>query len=65
VFWYIAPDDVKAAHLFIRLNVGGIPLTGAELVKAQLLATSRGEGKDSDRARAVTAEWDAVARGPM
>lgn len=37
VIWYQAPPEVDATTLFTRLNVGRIPLTDAELVKAQLL----------------------------
>ncbi len=38
VIWYEAPEDVDATTLFTRLNVGRIPLTDAELVKALLLS---------------------------
>ena len=41
VIWYEAPEDVDANKLFTRLNVGRIPLTDAELVKAMLLSRSR------------------------
>ncbi len=43
VIWYEAADDVDATTLFTRLNVGRIPLTDAELVKALLLSRSRGD----------------------
>ena len=35
VIWYEAPHDLDSATLFTRLNVGRIPLTDAELFKAQ------------------------------
>ena len=38
VLWYEAPEDVDSTDLFTRLNVGRIPLTDAELVKALLLS---------------------------
>ena len=38
VIWYEAPPDVESTTLFTRLNVGRIPLTDAELVKALLLS---------------------------
>ena len=37
VIWYEANQDVDSTALFTRLNVGRIPLTNAELVKALLL----------------------------
>ena len=43
VIWYEAPHELDATTLFTRLNVGRIPLTDAELVKALLLARARGE----------------------
>ena len=38
VIWYEAPHQLPSATLFTRLNVGRIPLTDAELVKALLLS---------------------------
>jgi hypothetical protein len=63
VFWYEAPDDVDATALFTRLNIGRIPLTDAELVKALLLSRSRGGKGRSDQAHAIAAEWDSIERG--
>lgn len=60
VIWYQAPDDADATTLFTRLNVGRIPLTDAELVKALLL--SRCRDGDVDRALEVAAQWDAIER---
>jgi hypothetical protein len=41
VIWYEAPTSVEAIPLFTRLNVGRIPLTDAELIKAALLSSVR------------------------
>jgi hypothetical protein len=60
VIWYQAPDDSDATTLFTRLNVGRIPLTDAELVKALLLSRCR-DGA-ADRALEVAAQWDAIER---
>ena len=49
MLWYEAPKEVDSTDLFTRLNVGRIPLTDAELVKALLL--SRGQPAGSDRSR--------------
>ena len=61
VIWYEVADDVDAVTLFTRLNVGRIPLTDAELVKALLLSRSRGLGV-TDRALEVAAQWDVIER---
>lgn len=65
VIWYEAPcmgdDDAKdSTTLFTRLNVGRIPLTDAELVKALLLSGVR--NKNSDRAQELAAQWDGIER---
>jgi hypothetical protein len=62
VIWYEAADDVDAATLFTRLNVGRIPLTDAELVKALLLSRSRGNVGLTDRAQEIAAQWDVIER---
>jgi len=62
LIWYEAPDDVDATTLFTRLNVGRIPLTDAELVKALLLSRSREVAGTSDRAREIAAQWDTIER---
>jgi hypothetical protein len=55
VIWYEAPIDVDSRTLFTRLNVGRIPLTDAELVKAQLLSKV-------SRQQEVAAQWDRFER---
>ena len=57
VIWYEAPDtpEFDSRTLFTRLNVGRIPLTDAELVKALLL--SRIARKDE-----TAAQWDSIER---
>lgn len=62
VIWYEAPPDVDATTLFTRLNVGRIPLTDAELVKALLLSRSHGEAGTTDRALEMAAQWDDFER---
>lgn len=60
LIWYEAPDDVDGASLFTRLNVGRIPLTDAELVKALVLAVTR--QRIPGREREVAAQWDSIER---
>ena len=58
VIWYEAPLDLDSATLFTRLNVGRIPLTDAELVKALILTRSRALKRD----REIAAQWDSIER---
>ncbi len=63
VLWYEAPKEIDATNLFTRLNVGRIPLTDAELVKALLLSRSRvGAPGQTDRAVEIAAHWDGFER---
>lgn len=62
VIWYEAPEDVDATTLFTRLNVGRIPLTDAELVKALLLTKIRDLPGTTNRALETAVEWDAIER---
>jgi hypothetical protein len=58
VLWYEAPKEIDSTELFTRLNVGRIPLTDAELVKALLLSRSLGAPGQTDRALEIAAHWD-------
>lgn len=63
VIWFEAPENADSIELFTRLNIGRIPLTDAELVKALLLSQSRSKNKNGeDRVLSVAAEWDAIER---
>ena len=63
VIWYEAPERMEnPKELFRRLNVGRIPLTDAELVKALLLSRFRGDDGRTDRAQQVAAQWDVIER---
>jgi hypothetical protein len=55
VIWYEAPQSLDSRTLFTRLNVGRIPLTNAELVKAVLLSKI-------ERREEVAAQWDSIER---
>lgn len=63
VFWYEAPLGVDATALFTRLNIGRIPLTDSELVKALVLARVRASDGNEERAISIATEWDAIERG--
>ncbi len=65
VIWYIAPDhpddnQEDSTALFTRLNIGRIPLTDAELVKALLLSTV--PDQNLVRAAEIAAQWDSIER---
>lgn len=62
VIWYEAPESVSSTDLFTRLNVGKIPLTDAELVKALVLSQAGAHPTQADRAQAIAAEWDGIER---
>ena len=74
--WYQIMNDVDAIDVFTRINIGKIPLTNAELVKAVFLsknnlslgyATIEGEDKDfskilSLKQNAIALEWDQMEK---
>lgn len=57
VIWYEAPQEPEfdSRALFTRLNVGRIPLTDAELVKASILTRI-------ERQHETAAQWDTIER---
>ena len=62
--WYEVENDENPIDIFIRLNVGKIPLTDAELVKALLLQTDAYEEKDLEFINGqlfeIASEWDDI-----
>lgn len=60
VIWYEAPHDMDSTALFTRLNVGRIPLTDAELIKALLL--SKVSADQTLRSQEVASQWDVIER---
>lgn len=56
VIWYEVDEDEDAISLFTRLNIGKIPLTSAELVKAMFLRGDGGVGRN--RQEEVSLQWD-------
>ena len=58
IIWYETPANVESTTLFTRLNVGRIPLTDAELVKALLLTRA----SELKREREIAAQWDTIER---
>ncbi|WP_210241997.1 DUF262 domain-containing protein [Mesorhizobium sp. B2-7-1] len=62
VIWYETGAEEDPIALFARLNIGRIPLTDAELVKAHLLTQVQGPQHRADRAFSVAAQWDGIER---
>ena len=55
VIWYEVDETEDAAAMFTRLNIGKIPLTSAELVKASFLSK---ENADNRRQDEIALQWD-------
>lgn len=63
VIWYEVGEDEAASSvdIFTRLNIGKIPLTDAELVKALLLNDSNYSGADAElRKINLATEWNLI-----
>ena len=63
VIWYEVNEDADAESIFTRLNIGKIPLTNAELIKASLLCSSNFAAKDGKihlRQLEIANEWDMI-----
>lgn len=58
IIWYEVGENEDAISLFTRLNIGKIPLTSAELVKAMFLSSS-GKGKPNrEKQEEISLQWD-------
>lgn len=60
VIWYEVDCNEDSVSLFTRLNIGRIPLTNAELVKALFL--SRNNGIDDRKQLEIATEWDIIEK---
>ena len=60
IIWYEVNSDEDSVSLFTRLNIGRIPLTNAELVKALFL--SRNNGIDDRKQLEIATEWDIIEK---
>lgn len=59
VIWYEVDSAEDGIELFERLNIGKIPLTSSELVKALFLRDSSKE-EIADRQEEISLQWDAM-----
>ena len=63
VIWYQVNEDIDATAVFTRLNVGKIPLTNAELVKALFLKSENFDEPSKDlKQLKIAHEWDVIER---
>lgn len=62
LIWYEAPEGTDNNELFRRLNVGRIPLTDAELIKALVLSEIGASESRSERQEQVAVQWDYFER---
>lgn len=63
IIWYEVPNTTEsdAIEIFTRINMGKIPLTNAELIKALFLRRGNFEGEDETkrlRQLEIAGEWD-------
>lgn len=62
VIWYLS-DEKDSISIFTRINIGKIPLTNAELIKALFLNSSnfkRSENKLKLKQLEIATEWDTI-----
>lgn len=58
IIWYEVDESEDAIGLFTRLNIGKIPLTNAELVKAMFLSKSTNAEIDREKQEEISLQWD-------
>ena len=62
VIWYEVDDDTDSIPLFTRLNIGKIPLTSSELVKAMFLSNSLNSEMTEERQNEISLQWDNIEK---
>ena len=62
IIWYEVGEDEDAVSLFTRLNIGKIPLTSAELVKAMLLREEKKDPMAKEKQDEIALQWDNIER---
>lgn len=61
VIWYEVAKNEDSIELFTRLNIGKIPLTNAELVKALFLSRDA-EGITEEKQLEIATSWDIIEK---
>ncbi len=63
IIWYEVDADEDPVSLFTRLNIGKIPLTSADLVKALFLSgAGRGALPEAARQEEIAFQWDSIEK---
>ncbi|MCC8060612.1 MAG: DUF262 domain-containing protein [Clostridiales bacterium] len=62
IIWYEVGENEDAISLFTRLNIGKIPLTSAELIKAMFLSRDNSGRIDREKQEEISLQWDNIER---
>lgn len=62
VIWYEVSENEDSIALFTRLNIGKIPLTSAELVKAMFLCNEGSKPLDREKQEEISLQWDNIEK---
>ncbi len=62
IIWYEVGESEDAIALFARLNIGKIPLTSAELVKAMFLSQSGSATMTREKQEEISLQWDTIEK---
>lgn len=62
VIWYEVDESEDAIALFERLNIGKIPLTSAELVKAMFLSRHENSEMTNEKQEEISLQWDNIEK---
>lgn len=62
IIWYEVGQSEDGNALFTRLNIGKIPLTSAELVKAMFLSRDTEENIDRRKQEEISLQWDNIEK---
>lgn len=60
VIWYDVKDGSDSIDIFTRLNIGKIPLTNSELIKALFLRKSNFQNHSTLKQLQIASEWDRI-----
>ena len=62
IIWYEVGEEEDAIGLFTRLNIGKIPLTSAELVKAMFLSRDNSKTMTREKQEEIALQWDNIEK---
>lgn len=61
--WYELPKKSDAISMFAKINLGKIPLTNAELIKALIMSKENFENGITKRQVEISTAWDRIEQG--